>query len=526
MHSSDTIAAVSSPPGRSPRGLLRISGPDARAILTSLSDVDATESSTSPTETFPARQLTIARLRFPSAAGPLPLPALVTFFAAPRTYTGQDLAEIQLPGNPALLDRLLHAVIAQGARLAEPGEFTFRAYLAGKLDLTQAEGVAATIAAVSDSQLRAASALREGTLATFARRLVDDVGTALALVEAGIDFTDQDDVVPIAPGDLFDRLADIETRLADLLSRSRSWGVIEALPRVVLVGEPSAGKSTLFNALLGRNRAVISATPGTTRDVLCEPLTLAPPQPSAGETGEHPGEAEAVAAMEVMLVDIAGLDEPRHLLDRAMQDAARRAIASADLALVIDDGRGVSPGTVHAVPDHVPTLHIRTKADARGPGVGWVESAKPTTDAADAPLAADDPSAHAPQDAIRPTLPLPLPKREGSTDSSLAVSAHTGAGLAELRAMIARKLADRAVSVSGEAMALQPRHESALRLAREAVAAAIELLAPQRANHALANIELIAGTLRRALDELAGLGGTLTPDDVIGRVFATFCVGK
>ena len=461
---TDTIAAVSSPPGRSPRGLLRIAGPRALDIAESLSTpTDRLRLSTQP------RTLLPARLRTP------PLPILAAFFPAPRSYTGDDLIELQLPGHPALLERVLQQTLHSGARLAEPGEFTFRAFAAGKLDLTQAEGVAATIAATSDSQLRAASLLREGKLGSFATELVDAVGGALALVEAGIDFTDQDDVVPITPRDLDARLADAESKLASLLARSRSWGSLDALPRVVLVGPPSAGKSTLFNALLGRERAVISPTPGTTRDALAEPLTL------TTDTGR---------SIELMLVDIAGLDHAEALLDREAQAAAQRAIDAADLILqVIDPTSSTTPRPT--APPGVPTLSITTKSDLvaqrrspRPPGVG-------------------------------PEEPTPIP-----------VSALTGAGLNALRAALARALGDRGASLSADMLALQPRHEAALGAALAHLRQARALLAPQRDAHAIASVELVAGALRAALDELAGLGGQLTPDDVIGRVFATFCVGK
>ena len=442
----DTIVAVSSPPGRSPRGLIRISGPGSQSILQHLTDTEITP-----------RTVVACRLR----TGALSLPALLTLFTAPRSYTGQDLAEIQLPGNPALLDRILHTITALGARTAEPGEFTFRAYLAGKLDLTQAEGIAATIAATSDSQLQAATLLREGKLGQYATQLVDALGTQLALVEAGIDFTDQDDVVPIPPGKLDENLAGIQATLNDVLSHSRSWGAIEALPRVVLVGDPSTGKSTLFNALLGRQRAVISEQSGTTRDLLAEPLTL---------------RSESGHAVEVMLIDIAGLDEPRNFIDEQMQMAAQNAIRSADLILSIS-ARG-------PLPAGVPVIELITKCDDEN------------------------------NDATGSPLPV------------LRISAHTGRNLDVLRSLIARRLGERAVSVAADMLALQPRHESALRTALADISAARDLLAPQREDHSIMHVELIAGALRSALDQLAALGGTLTPDDVIGRVFATFCVGK
>ena len=314
-----TIVAVSSPPGRSLRGLVRLSGDEAFEILGGLL-----------AEPLPApRRITPNRLRDPAMS------VLAAVFPGPGSYTGQDVAELQLPGHPALLDRVVRAALGRGARPAEAGEFTFRAYTAGRMDLTRAEGVAATIHAVSDGQLAAAAHLREGELARFAAERVEALGRLLALVESGIDFVDQEDVVPIAPPDLARQLTDERRLLEDLLSRSRSWGAIEALPRVVLEGPPSAGKSTLFNALLGRPRAVTDAAPGTTRDVLEEPWDLGAPrlanQETAGAQGQTPG------GEEVMLVDLAGLDDPRDRLDRLdreVQARGRRAIERADLVLL------------------------------------------------------------------------------------------------------------------------------------------------------------------------------------------------
>lgn len=480
----DTIVAVSSPPGRSPRGLIRCSGPASRDILMGLLDPGSPPALPREPAPLPPRTLTACRIRIPAcdraggAAPSLPLPAFVSFFPAPRSYTGQDMAELQCPGNPALLDRLVRRVTQLGGRLAEPGEFTFRAFLAGKLDLTQAEGIAATIAAVSDGQLQAAALLRQGSLGRFAHGLVDALADQLALIEAGIDFTDQEDVVPVPPGTLDDRLARVDARLGDLLGRSRPWSALESLPRVVLVGRPSTGKSTLFNALLGRERAVTSPLPGTTRDVLMEPLTL------------RDVEGRCV---EVMLVDVAGLDSPQGALDRDVQAAARWAIRSADLLLYLHDaGEHLQLDTDFAAwlqdgPTAVPpVVRVRTKADlAPAPG-----------------------------------------KAAPASDADVAVSAVTGQGLDALRAAIAQRLGGRAVSIAAEALALQPRHESALRQAREHLEAARALLTRQRAARHIDRAELVAGYLRQALDELAGLGGRMTPDDVIGRVFARFCIGK
>lgn len=458
LSGTDTIVAVSSPPGRSTRGLIRLSGDAAFDILAKLIAAPAP----------PPRQITAARLRDPS------LPILAAVFPGPRSYTGQDIAELQLPGHPALLDRVIHAAIQHGARPAEAGEFTFRAYTAGRLDLTRAEGIAATIHAVSDGQLAAAAHLRDGELARFAGAHVETLGRLLALVEAGIDFVDQEDVVPIAPRVLAEKLAEQQAELTQLLGRSRSWGAVEALPRVVLVGPPSAGKSTLFNALLGRPRAVIDAAPGTTRDVLEEPLLLdASTTNPAGVSGE-----EDSGGGEVMLVDLAGLDVAGGDLDRDIQDRARRAITHADLALLAGPAGTTFPSDLGTAA----TLRVITKSD------------------------------------------LPANVSHPEPSDTLRISAATGAGLDALRDAISRRLGNRAVSVRAELLALQPRHETALRHAGECLAEAQSWIDPDA--HALGDIELVAGALRTALDQLAGLGGELTPDDVIGKVFSTFCVGK
>ncbi|MEO0476960.1 MAG: GTPase, partial [Planctomycetota bacterium] len=353
------------------------------------------------------------------------------------------------------------------ARLAEPGEFTFRAYTAGKLDLTQAEGVGATISAVSDSQLAAGALLRRGQLGKTAERLVNQLGNLLALVEAGIDFTDQEDVTPVAPNVLSEKVGGLTAELDALLTRSRSWGAIEALPRVVLVGPPSAGKSTLFNALLGRQRAVIDPMPGTTRDVLAEPLQL---------------DDDQGRAFEVMLVDLAGLDEGTYdqplSPDREAQHLARQTIKQADLLLRLSD----EMDSWVDLDAHASVIDVLSKCDTCS--------------------------------------------RDETSAGFLRVSGHTREGLDSLRRTIADGLTDKGVSVQADLLALQPRHEAALRDALSSLHATLKLLSPSVGTDHLPEIELLAQSMRSALDALASLGGQLTPDEVIGRVFATFCVGK
>ncbi|NJL31758.1 MAG: hypothetical protein HC898_09065 [Phycisphaerales bacterium] len=188
----DTIIAVSSPPGRSPRGLVRMSGPACHSIVQELTG--------EPLPTVRHVVYRVVQLKATHGQQRLPLPVLLACWHGPHSYTGQNVVEIQCPGHPALLERLLHQVTGLGARLAGPGEFTFRAFMHGKMDLTQAEGVAALISATGQAELTAARHLCEGELGHWSQSLAQKLADLLALVEAGIDFTDQEDVVLITPG--------------------------------------------------------------------------------------------------------------------------------------------------------------------------------------------------------------------------------------------------------------------------------------------------------------------------------------
>ncbi len=439
MRPGDTIVAWASAPTRSTRAIIRISGCGTQALLSRV-----LESPPHPPRAHPARLILRDHLT---------LPVLVLRYIAPASYTGEDAAEILLPGNPALIERVLARLTqTDGVVLAGPGEFTARAFLAGKMTLEQAEGVAHLIAAQTQAQMTAAHELMAGRAGAVHRAWAEELASILSLVEAGIDFTDQEDVVAISPDDVRTRAEALLDAMRTHLGAEAGRASGDAMPRVALVGPPSAGKSTLFNALLGRRRAMVDEAPGTTRDVLVEELDLSHESPGAGA---------------IALMDLPGLDaSATTTIGRESQRLAHHALANADVLVQCDPAGRFAPITAN---DTQRIIRVRTKAD------------------------------------------LAVTTRD---DDALAVCGLDGWGLASLR----RAIAD--VAFAGEcgaSAAMIPRHRRALRDVTEHLAIARDNAdAP----------ELAAEALRRALDALGELTGHLSPDDIIGRIFATFCIGK
>jgi len=431
------IAAVASAAGSSPRAIVRVSG--------SLEDFDALFTAPLPR----VRSAFCAELRLGVHTT---LPVLVALTVSPASYTGEDSLDIFIPGGPAIVSRVLRAITeSQGVRHAEPGEFTARSFTNGRIDLTQAKGVAMTIAAASAEELRAAQRFTDSAHGARAEDWTQKLSTLLALVEAGIDFADQEDVVAIEPTKLAEELGSLTRLMREQITSGSGSEHAQGLPRVVLVGAPSAGKSTLFNALVGRERSVVHETPGTTRDAIAEEVTL----PGGGR---------------IELVDLAGLDGgAKGALDREIQRRAKAEIERADAA-VLCDPLGVFDETLSL---KIPTLRVRTKADQ------------------------------------------PIAK---VSQAELEVCALDGWHLDELRTRIAR-LAGLTGIVAGGALA--SRIDTSLRRTCEHLARA-ELLARARP----APWELIAGEMRSALDSLGFVSGRVDPDEVLGLIFQTFCIGK
>lgn len=455
-----TIVAVSSPPGGATRGVVRLSGPAAGDLVRATLRLDDQAA-------LGGRGL--YRGRFRDGRGEQP--ALLLWMPGPRSSTREDVAELHLPGSPWLLDAALARLVELGAELARPGEFTRRAFENGRIDLLQAEGVLELIAASSEAERRAAAGLLFGGLGRRVGRLRDALEELRALCEASLDFDAQDTVdVPLA------QLLELGTRARALLSDALAWEErrepLSGLPRVVLVGAPNAGKSSLFNRLTGDGRALVSDLAGTTRDWLSG--------------------VWRVAGSDCRLIDTAGLDEEpsRTEPDRLAQDKALEELARADLRLWVVDPAGPEAGGLDAAARRLagstPTLLVWSKLDR---GVG-------------PPAARERP----------PVL------------ASVEVSARSGAGLERLEREAARALGlvASAAPTAGQAdaRALSLRHRRALSIARDQLEEALELLG---GGHPL---DLAAGALRLSTEALDGVSGRTTPEDLLDRIFARFCLGK
>jgi tRNA modification GTPase len=455
---ADTIAAIATPQGRGAVALLRVSGPDAlgvlRRIAPGMGDVRP-------------RAQRLTALRHPES-GELLDRGLVTYFAAPASYTGEDTLEIATHGGVLTPQLVLDALLAAGARPAEPGEFTRRAYLNGKLDLLQAEAVADLIDGRSRALHRAAVHQMERGLSRRVSELRDAVIGTEALIAYSIDFPEEDEP-PVPPARIQASARDVITRIGALLATAPEGELLREGALTVLAGRPNSGKSSLFNALLGTERAIVTDIPGTTRDAL---------EASASVDG-YP----------FRLVDTAGLRETADTVEGIGIEVARRYLAGADLVLFcVEAGRAMDEDE-RAFVDGVPPdrlVLVRTKTDARD-------------------HVADDAADVADADGIV-TVP---------------VSAATGDGIAELRRALLARAFGGILGEPGEApLITRERHARALRSARDETAAFLDAMDDG------VPMEFAATHLREAVAALEDLVGAVSVDDVLDRVFGSFCVGK
>lgn len=450
MVPDDTIVAVSTAPGRGAIGVTRMSGPRAHEIARRCL-------STWPTA---PRHALLAEVRDPRT-GAVVDRAIVTTFVRPHSFTGEDLVEISGHGgllSPAAVAALL---IREGARQAEPGEFTRRALLNGKLDLLQAEGIASIIDARTEAARRGALHHVDGGVSRQIGMLRTAILDLEALLAYEIDFPEEDDG-PIGRDRIERTLVDVQQRLDGLLGSVRLGEMVREGAVVVLAGRPNAGKSSLFNALLGLERAIVHETPGTTRDAIEAVI----------EAGRWP----------LRLVDTAGLRESGDEIERTGVEMSRRYLAGAHIVLVCgpnaDELRSANDAVRTAT--EAPRIHVLTKSDLL-----------------DGPGAAAAPGA----------IPVSALRREG---------------LPELVNAMERALDEAYGSLDPELPLLtRARHHAALTQAAAELEAFAKL---QRSNTVPATIAAVH--LRAASQALETLVGSIDVDDVLARVFSTFCVGK
>jgi tRNA modification GTPase len=443
----DTIAAVSTPPGRGAIGIIRLSGPDSPRITRDLIALKHELNSWSSTlgELLDDEGHTVDEV-------------VVTYFAAPRSYTAEDVIEISCHGSPVILRHCLDRAVRAGARLAEPGEFTLRAFLNGRIDLPQAEAVRDLIEATTLYQARVAARQTQGALALQLAPIKIQLLELIALLEAGIDFAEDD--ISVAPAsEILRRLAPIVERTEALAKSFRYGNLVRAGFSLAIVGPPNAGKSSLFNRLLRQDRAIVTEIPGTTRDIV-------------SETTEFAG-------IPVRLVDTAGIRETSERIEQLGIERSFQAMSDADLTIVVIDG---------AAPRSAESLNLLKKAGQ--PGISLVVANKCDM--------------------------FGYIQESGE----YRVSALTGEGFDALAQAVLDALAPRGDLELQGGFITSVRHENLLREASGMLEKA-RIAASTGIPHELLLLDLYC-----ALQPIDAITGATTADDILHRIFTTFCIGK
>ena len=469
----DTICAIATPAGEGGIGIVRLSGSRALAVAEEIVRLRSGR----PLSSMASHTLHLGDVRLPPSvdsphldASGLPLAAgevfdeaLIVYMKAPRSFTGEDTVEVQSHGGGLVLSLICRACLAAGARMAAPGEFTKRAYLNGRIDLSQAEAVLDTIRAKSAASLTAAQRQLRGELARQVDAAREALLCLLAQLEAGIDFVGEEielmDRQELAG--TVDAVAGGVQRLAATAENGRR---LREGARVVIVGRPNVGKSSLLNRLLQDDRAIVTSIPGTTRDIIEESVDL--------------------EGVRMHLVDTAGIRETDDVLEREGIRRSRAAQSDADLQIVVVDG------TVPLSDDDRVLMHDA----AKGKCVTVINKAD-------------------------------LPMRIGPSDvgpgiRALSLSAKTGEGIDALRAAIRAQLVEGGADTADGVIVTNIRHRAALDRAVQSL-----LHARRSVEKGMAN-ELVALDLRAAADALGEITGAITTDEILERIFSTFCIGK
>jgi len=441
----DTIVAAATPPGKGGIGIVRVSGPDAGIIAERILGAVPEPRFAHFSEFLDSRGDVIDR-------------GIALWFPAPHSFTGESVLELHGHGGPVIISLIIEAALTMGARRAEPGEFSKRAFLNGRLDLSQAEAIADLIDAGTTQAARAAYRSLSGAFSGAVSALTEKLIGLRMHVEAAIDFPEEE-IDFLSDEALRQRIEDCRSTFDELLQTAAAGRVLRDGFQVVIVGKPNAGKSSLLNLLSGQEAAIVTEIAGTTRDILRETIDI--------------------DGLQVELVDTAGLREDPDRIEAEGIRRARQALANADAVMWIRDASaGDADGLDEEIPGDVPVIQLRNKIDLTDEVPGVVH---------------EDPHV-------------------------LNVSAMTGAGIDELRTALKRTAGYQ--DMGEGAFTARQRHVVALRQAREHFERGERALIDERAG------EILAEELRLAQESLGVINGEFTSDDLLGRIFAEFCIGK
>jgi tRNA modification GTPase len=463
----DTIVAIATPPGRGGIGVIRLAGPEAKKIALPMlrlkHDLDSGRAILGEL-IEPANAFVETGLRppqHPAVSGRID-EVVVTYFAKPHSYTTDDVVEISAHGSPVVLHHVMALAMARGARLAEPGEFTMRAFLNGRIDLAQAEAVRDLIDSQTLYQAKIAAQQLEGALSRHLQPIKQKLVELIATLEAGIDFA-EDDISLLSAQQILQPIAVVRAPLEELAATFAYGKMVHEGLTLAIMGRPNVGKSSLFNRLVERERAIVTATPGTTRDLVSETV--------------------AIGGIPVKLVDTAGI---RRALDEAESIGIQKsmeALADADLVLVVFDSSqpiAYEDNELVSLVTGRPAIAVANKTDL--PGEKW------------------------------PALSGALP--------TVRTSATTGEGILELRNEILRHVGGEAGVQVETGLLTNLRHQERVRESLTALAAAT-VAVENKVPHEMLLLDLYSAL--RPLDEITG---TTTTDDILNLIFSTFCIGK
>lgn len=457
----DTISAIATGMSEGGIGVVRISGPEALRI----GEMLFCPAKGAVLGKRPVRNAVYGRVVEP-ASSLMVDEAIALYMPGPHSYTGEDVVELQCHGSPIALKKVLALTLQAGARLAEPGEFTMRAFLSGRIDLVQAEAVMNIIQAKSERALRIAVKQQQGGLSEAVRKLTAALRAVIVQLEAVIDYPDED-IEELSTADAMKVADETAQQLDILLAGAKDGRVLREGLRTVLVGRPNVGKSTLLNALLAEERAIVSDIPGTTRDTLEEVLT--------------------VKGIPLILVDTAGIRETEDAVEQIGVSRSKKQLAQADLTILLIDGSDEVTQEDKELFSQVaerPFLVVVNKTD----------------------LAAR----------------FDVQALTGGHEATVvAISARTGEGMEALTEAIAQKaLGGHSLQAEENALVGSLRQEQQLRQAGAALASAQVSYAEQMP------LDCLIIDLRACLEALGQITGEQTSDDILAEIFARFCIGK